>query len=538
MSTSGGLFRDNREIIRDFNQQGCDRDGRSRTISKRRIESKPSAMLHLFTPAVKEDPIIRPFQFRIDPIFMEDLTNTILDVKRDASRSATGIARDHFYMNGKESADRALMPSDNSYLFGRKYINNQWQFILEVNNATLRGRHIESHLKNKIIYTGYVIGDEPVTKRGTLNYDAELVFTHLTQLDIGESFNNDSYRANVRPRLDLDILSPSILNMDSSENDDRKYLIAPNQILDVIDDGEDDEDFYNDSVSNPALATLETKRNAVTEISVYNSPRQQFNRIVSGLAKTVLAHDDHDSRLSSDRSATLLRSRYDIRRTFKNFVGGDHLDRAMGPEYRKVITINKLLTLYPDLIDNVQINEIPSAFEYNTLDEGNNDLLSIMSSYLKNAIPPVFADHGLSDVSMRYATSDPTQLFITKRDRDPIIDVIDCQPVLDEPFDDTRRRCRMAIEHLQEYVFAVVERICDDIELYIDFRLGQDTLIQLQLRDHTEEINDEYVIHQGNLGGIISPQLGGVDEFENHNNALTDMINIVDSGISQDRRFI
>lgn len=540
MSVRDGLFRGGSNTLRDQELRWNSEDRKSSLIKNRSIENRQSAMLHLFTPVVKEDPIIRPFRFNVDPIFMDDLTSTIKDVKHDASRSVSGIARDRFFLKGKESADRALMPSDNSYIFGRSNLNNQWQFVLEVNNAPIRGRHHTSNVKNKIIYTGYFIDDEPVSKRGVLNPEATMVFTHLTQIDINDEIDRGGYRNMIRPRLDLDILHPVMNDMDGVGRDERKYLLSPNQVLDVIDDG-DDEDFDGGyDISNPSLATLDLKQRGVTEISMYNSPRQQLNRIVTGLAKTVLDQDDHSSGIRSGNSTIpLLRSRYDIRKTFRNYIGGDHIDRTSGPEYRKQISVQQLLKMYPSLDENLQIIDISdSAFDYNTLDEGQNDLLSIMSSYLKNAIPSVFADHGISDITFRYATSDPRQIFINRNDRDPIIDVHDCQPVLNEPFEDTQTRCRMALNHLQEFVFSVVENICDDIEVLVDFKLGQDTLVQLQLRDHTEEINEEYVIHQGNLGGIISPQLGGIDEFENHNSALTDMINIVDSGISQDRSFL
>jgi hypothetical protein len=497
-------------------------------------------MLYIFSPCTREDPIIRPHSYNLDPETMNTIQETVSNVRQDTLRSISGVARDKFYLQNDPNIDQALMPGNMSFRFGRNYLNDLPSFVLMVNNASIQSRvAVNGNLKNSIIYTGYFL-DEPISRRGGyLNPECEMVFTHMTQIDVDEVAANTGYNAIARPRLDVDILSPRILDLDSTHDDERKYLLSPVEVVGAIADDTSPDRPYD--VVDQEIATLERKDFAATEISVYNSPRQQMNRVLSSLAKTVVEFDADTSNPMSGlgRAPSLFSDRFGIKKTFQNFLGGTYSDRLIGPDYRKVITVGQLSRMYPSVEDNLTYIQLPDDMTMSVIDEENTDLLTIMSCFLKHSVPSVFADHGISQIAFRYATSDPRDNFITRRDREPIWDIIECQPFMAEPIEHTRERVEMMFRHLREYVFSVVENICDDIEVLIQHRSCADTVIQLQLRDHTEEINDGFSVLQGSLGGIVSPNLGGSDNFENHNSTLTSMLDLVDATMSpsQDRHF-
>lgn len=536
---SSSLFRGGSTAIRNLglieNDQLPARVGGS--IFNKKLSDRSSVKIHLFTPVVREDPIIRPMQYQIGPDVMDAIQGTVMSARHDGAASITGTVRDRFHLRGDRSIDMALMPG-HSHRFGRRYINEYWYVVLTVDNAQVQSRSMRSSkLKNQVIYTGYALG-EPISRRGRLNEDCEIVFTHMTQMEVDEFASRDGYNAIVRPKLDIDIINPTLLDLDSTGDDDRKYLLGPDHVVDsMVSDYDADRPF---DVTDQEIATLDHRDRGITEISVYNSPRQQLNRVITSLAKTVVEQDLNSSRsrLSSDNRPSIFSDKFGIKNTFKNFLGGNFSDRLVGPDYRqKQVSIGKLISLYPNLEDNAQVIELPPDLSIDSIDEEGSDLLAIMSNYLKCACPPVFADHGISDITLRYATSDPRDNFRTKRDRESLWDIIDVKTYLEEPFEHTRDRVQLCKDHLQDFVFSVVENICDDIEVLVRHSAGNDTLIQLQLRDHTEEINDGFAIAQNSLGGIISPQLGDSDTFQNHNDTLLSMIDIVDAGISQDSAY-
>lgn len=539
---SSGLFRGGNRSLRDlslFDQDNAPAKV-SNSIFNRQHSSQPNVMMYIFSPCVREDPIIRPHSYNLDPETMNTIQETVATVRQDTLRSISGAARDRFYLHNDPNIDQALMPGNMAFRFGRNYLNYLPSFVLIVNNAPIQSRvAINGNLKNSIIYTGYFL-DEPISRRGGyLNPDCEMVFTHMTQLDVDERAMQTGFSAIARPRVDVDILSPKILDLDSTNDDERKYLLSPVEVVGaIVDDTSPDRPF---DVVDQEVATLDRKDFAATEISVYNSPRQQMNRVLSSLAKTVVEFDaGSDNPMSGlGHAPTLFADRFGIKKTFQNFLGGTYADRLVGPDYRKVVTVGQVSRLYPNLEDNLTYIELPDDMSMSVIDEENTDLLTIMSCFLKHSVPSVFADHGISQIAFRYATSDPRDNFITRREREPVWEILECQPFMAEPIEHTRERVEMMFRHLREYVFSVVENICDDIEVLIQHRSCADTIIQLQLRDHTEEINDGFSVLQGSLGGIVSPNLGGSDNFENHNSTLSSMLDLVDSPMmsSQDNRF-
>lgn len=539
---SNGLFRGGNRSLRDLNRFDQDSSPAkvNNSIFNREHSSQPSVMLYIFSPCTREDPIIRPHSYNLDPETMNTIQETVATVRQDTLRSISGATRDRFYMHNNPTIDQALLPGNQSFRFGRNYLNDLPSFVLMVNNAPIHSRvAINSNLKNSLIYTGYFL-DEPLSRRGGyLNLDCEMVFTHMTQIDVDQVAEKSGFNAIARPRLDVDILSPKIVDLDSSHDDERKYLLSPVEVVGaIVDDSSPDRPF---EITDQEVATLDHKDLAATEISVYNSPRQQMNRVISSLAKTVVEFDASQTSplVGNGRVASIFSDRFGIKKTFQNFLGGTYSDRLVGPDYRKVITLGALSRLYPNVEDNLTYIELPDDMSMDVIDEENTDLLTIMSCFLKHSVPAVFADHGISQIAFRYATSDPRDNFITRREREPVWEILECQPFMAEPIEHTRERVELMFRHLREYVFSVVENICDDIEVLIQHRSCGDTVVQLQLRDHTEEINDGFSVLQGSLGGIVSPNLGGSDNFENHNNTLTSMLDLVDATMSSslDDRF-
>lgn len=504
------------------------------SIFNRPLGDRSYVQLYLISPVSREDAIIRPMMYNLGRETLNVISDSLLAARHDSIRSISGSIRDKYHLLGDRNADLALLPGQ-AHRFSRRLINDLWYVILVVNNAPMQSRTGRyGGNKNQLIYTGYAL-DEPVSLSGRLNLDCDIIFTHMSQMDIKEQAGPDGYENWTRPRLDIDIISPEVCNLDRSEYD-RRYLLAPDRIMDAI--GPDDSRYEAPyTITDQSLCTLDHMDNSATEMSTFNSPRKQFNRVISALTNTMLEFDNSPSRslVGGDYQSVMINDKLGVRHTFKNFLQAQHANRYIGPDYRKPrLSINKLVSLYPNLEDNTQVIDLPRSLDIDQIDEEGVGLLPIMSAFIKSSLPSVFSDHGLSDIIFRYATSDPRDRFKPADDQLPVWDIIDVKPYLEEPIEHTRQRVDLCLDHMVKYVFSVVENISGEIEVLVKHSATYDTLVQLQLRDQTDEINDGFAISQNGLGGIISPNLGDDDAFKNHNETLSSLVEVIDDHITHD----
>lgn len=491
-----------------------------------RFDNKQEATLYLFSPIQKPDAIVRPHDYNFNPDFIGEIVQSSKDMASSA-HNGTGFGqfRPNVYVGGMNmEANQAIMPSANAYRFGRRDVNSYYRFMLILTNAPLnsRSRFSQPNL-NKIIYTGWCL-DEPVSYGGHLNPQCTLVFTHFTHMDVNERVTPAGTNTLVAPRCDCDIIQPLTADIDSNSTSDRDYLLAPEHILDCLQVAEDrDMDGYTSALA-PEQATVSRLPQAKTQLAIYNAPCSQLNRIVQGLTKSLLERDG-EAKFSSYAGDNnfFVRDNLMSKRRFRENLGGNLSTRVVGPEYQKRVSLGKLMTLYPGIEQSVKLFQIATP-QYDLINEEQTDMLSIMSSYLKVAIPPILADHGIASMSFRYTTYNEHQLYFAEHMREPVWDITHAAPFIDEPNDVTVKRVQQAQSLIRNMVFSVVESIAGCIDVLVIYQNVNDTIIQLQLKDHTDLINYGYVLNHGDLGGFASPLIGGPSEFDGGNNMISSVL--------------
>ena len=506
-------------------------------IDRRAPSDRPKATLYLVEPRNKPDAIIRPLEYNFTPGFIDEIVDNVRSA-RNASIGSGGIGtqEERAFLRGMRDSQEAILPSNNAYRFGRKTINDLYRIILVVENAPIAARSKYSPAgKNRVSYTG-ICKDDPISRSGHLNLECAVEFVNMSHVDIMETADSSGYRGLGKPRLNLDIIPRMTLDYDSNSTTDRDNLLAPEFILDSIINTEDDganAELYRTTVMRPDVTTLSQSPQAKVVRSSHNAPRAQLNRITTGLVKAILDSDnDRNFRSVTDREFSeiaLPRDAFLYRSRFRSALGGSIAQRVAGPEYYKTITLAKLTDLYPEIENNAKVLSVDDA-DYSLLDEEITNPLTLMSSHIKASVPGILADHGLDSVTFRYATSDPTaQRFRVATDDDYVLDVHKADPFVEESNRDTRDRVEQAILFIREQVFADVEHIVGEIEVFIDYRSGEDTLVQLQLREHTDVINYDVAVQHGDLGGMASTLVGGPDEYDHASETISSLLDIIDS---------
>ena len=498
-------------------------------------EEKASATIYFVKPMYKPDAIIRPLDYNFNVEFIDDLVDNVNSIRKDFVKNKTGFGfnPDKFGLRLSQSTKESIMPSSMTYRYGRRGINDLYRFVLVLRNCPSTSRMRLHNPKNQVIYTGWCL-DEPISRTGHFNLDCELVFTHLTHTEIVERIDHGGYQRDISTCADCDILDKRTSEIDSNRESDRDFLIGPDHILESIQGSNSEEYDEYESITNPTIASLSRQSRAKTTRSIFNSPHRQINRLFTGLSKAMIhkytdTYHGVDDYPGSPRSYLSFNDSFANRRMLTEAMNEEMASKISGPQYYKQqLTLRSLLSVYPNLEDYAQILDVEGGAYDNILNEENSDIFSIISSYFKTAIPPVMSDYGLAYIAFRYATSDPRQRFISRRDRDCELDVLGADPFLDEPKEDTEEKANRAIQYLRDHVFSVAEEMAGELELFCEYSSGNDTIIHLQLREQTDVINNDIVIHHGDLGGLSSPQVGSMDQFENGNRLITSVLNILD----------
>ncbi len=397
-----------------------------------------------------------------------------------------------------------------------------------INNAASSSRSYNYQApRNKVTYTGIFL-DEPISNGGHLNPECEMIFTHITHIDVKQSADRSGFNEDTRTLYDCDVLSPFTADLDSNRSSERDFLLGPDHILDSLQSASPEEDSY-ENVLDSRLVNLSRLPQAKAQMSRYNSPQTQLKRIIHAVTKSSLLKT-RDKFMDPDYGSNSfldLSDPFVDRRNFRTHLEGVPATRTVGPTWYKMIRMSNLLSICPRLEDYTTVLQGMDNNHYDIIDEETPNLLSICSSIIKTSIPSIFADHAISDCTFRYATSDPTQRYIAVADRNPIWDVKHCMTYMPEPMEHVKSRLDLALSHLRDTVFKMVEEMAGDIDVLVEYSANEDTIVQLQLRDQTDVVNHDFVVHDGELGGLISPLIGSAADMESGEEAINGMLDVI-----------
>ena len=514
--------------------------------------SGAEARLTFITPINKPDAFVRPLTYDFGPEFIDNLAINMKDIRRDIFERGGfgGLTSGNYFlstMNDCQNVD-SMMPSNNVHRFGRRSVNDLYRFCLTVANmpSSYRYAKMAAH-RYTTVYTGWCL-DEPVSFNGTLNPDCQLVFTHMTNVKLKEVASRDGYLKYGYTELDGDILNPQTSMINSDASTELDMLVGPDHILenngypvsDMVYDNhpgieDDDDDYFSTALDSESMA-LSRRPAPIIAKSRFNSPRCQQNRILHGIAKTLVSsryndlwNPDGETDYPTSNIPTFdFANRTMNSRILKSNMDGITSNAILGINHCERISLRTLTQLFPHIEQNTEILDVDhQGYDIYPEDEGS-DLYGIVGYFIKTSIGAAASEHGLASLTFRYATSDPiASRFRPADDRESIWDNIFGEPYIDEDMHYTKSRVENALRYIEEHIFKPVEKFAGEIEVFVNYKSSDDTIIHLQLREQTDEINDDVILHHGDLGGFVSPQIGTVEEFKSGSEVMSGLVDFI-----------
>lgn len=493
--------------------------------------------LYLISPYKKDTAIIRPLVYNNNADLQDDILDLLKRRNNEYMSSMGGSVKNGFFLDKTRQSHAALLPGTDWHEFKAPILcDESWMFILVITNAPTIGNRYSPSRGNKLIYTGFIIGDDPIfTSWGktTLNEEALFYVTHHTTVVINRNISQKHGEREIAATdRDVDVLNQALLDMNESDRDNREYLLDPGVVMESA--SQLPEIVGIETIDSPAMASLQLRDNGIAvEDSLLNSPKHHVNRVMTGLFRTMTESDRQEIFFRSGTVGSLEKytDRYAKENMFRNFLSGSRASSIRGlPMDKSPFSFRSLLNSYPNIAKNIEVLDIDVDEQQYGLSniETAPTPTSIFSALLKSAIPPIMAEFGISDCAFRWASSNPASTGIARFSKEPVVKVQDFRTIVDEPQDVSRARFHEMLDQLEQYVFSTICETCGEFEVYVHYAQGDRIVIQLQLRDLTDEINDSYVVGQNYLGGIISPLLGSEENYTSHRETLHSFLDLSD----------
>lgn len=500
------------------------------------------AILYFFTPRDIPDQNIRPLLYTFDERITNDLDKIIQDAQFDADKTISGniggdVARD--FVKYSDSANRWIKPGSECERFKTKFYTQNWTFILVIDNAELEGRHRTVKKPNRLFYSGFCIGDDPVIQKygkNIFNEECILVATHFTQLNVQVSRDVRGEGIIVKPLLDVDIVVPRHVTENSAK---REYLLTP-QSLSSTWAKEDlsgifSNEYYDDSYEfdsmeydTPSIDNIQYVESNIILDTAERSPKYQVGRIVDGICTAI--NKRRTNRLSSNSyfntSASIVDPYLD-KRNFCESVQRKYHDTMIGIDINKEIYLSDLIRKYPSLYENTVVCNIPFDIDCDLMDDGGQDPLSVWSSLVNSAVPGIMGNWGISDCSFRYASYNPNRRSISLNDEDDVVKLENIATFIQDSRTMLEHRWFGALDDMRVQLFDLIKNNCGEFEVFVNYRSAGECAVQLQLIDVYDGINDEYVVTNGLLGGLTTSVIGSAAAKDTNADSLASVIETV-----------
>lgn len=497
------------------------------------------AILYFFTPRDIPDQNIRPLLYTFDEQITYDLDKTIQNARIETDKSIGGtlggdVSRS--FVKYSDSANRWIKPGSECERFKTKFYTQNWTFILVIDNAELEGRHRRVKVPNRLFYSGFCIGDEPVIRKygkNIFNENCVLVATHFTQLNVQVNRDARGEGIIVKPQLDIDIVVPRHIS-ENSRN--REYLLTPQSLtstwskedLSGIFGNGYEEDYDQVEYDTPSIDNIRYAESNIILDTAERSPKYQVGRIVDGICSTI--NKRYTNRLSSNSfgsSATPIVDPYLDRRNFCESVQRKYYDSMLGIDINKEIYLTDLLRKYDSLYDNTIVCNIPFDIDCDLMDDGGQDPLSVWSSLINSAVPGIMGNWGISDCSFRYASYNPNRRSISLNKDEDVVELIDMVTFIQDSRTMYEHRWFGALDDMRIQLFDLIKTNCGEFEVFVNYRSAGECAVQLQLIDIFDNTNDEYVVTNGLLGGLTTSVIGSAAAKDTNADSLASVIETV-----------
>lgn len=492
------------------NNQGVTVGGHTWGIGKQ-------ALLYLFSPQQLPEMHIRPNHYSFDHEFVAEVDNIVHNNVVRETQSLGGNAIDPGIVTSP-AINRAIKPAVHGIPFQTGHFEQMWTFLLIIDNAPMAGRRVGYNASNRIMYIGFIMGDEPCIEQWgklTLNERAILMPTHKTHLNVKEHAGPAGHNRIIVPQMDEDIVSPSIVQSTTPE---RQYLLNPHSLLTSA-----GRDGYGMDIDAPGLAHIGSMRQNIRFDTDTKNPKKQLRNLISGLTRMkTFDQGDQELRVDFRMNPTNIRDHHTQRDILIQSLQTGIPDTLVGIQVNQAISMQQLIHEYPSVRDHVEVVKLPFNVPADYIYTGSPTPTNIWTSLLQSTLPSIFAYYGVSDIAFRFCSYNPQSVTVLMNE--PIWEVQSIATFVPMDQENIKIRWQYILEAMQNQVFSIVHSNCGDFDVTVNFTANNYCAIQLQLMELEERPNDGYVVAHGAVMPLATPLIGR--EFDRTQNAthLNDLV--------------
>ena len=486
---------------------------------------KAQAKLYLFTPKVIPTQILRPFNYNFSDELVNDITG-YESYARAVAPAGGGLS--------KSSINLAILPDAKGMPLNMSNFSNQWSFVLIIDeeNKFAGIKHAMTGPQTRIIATGYVHGDEPLSRlymnqsNPSLNPNALLVFTHTSILHKKNTMGSAGPGSFTSLAHDTDLVSES----NSFVAEKEVYVMTPHDLRTATnntfgDNGEKETvGVYGSlSLSNPKQGEPCRKIQGALK-----SPKHHLADIMTGAdAATAACQGDYIN--STIVGGVAPEQGEMFRQRFQQSVSGSHgLLPKHGLNTDLPISLYELERLYPTLM--VQPFEIPNQSTWGVTPQTMMAKKTVMSSMVSAALSSLIPGSGLSHLSFRYSSWIKPDAFSTQQ---PGVWEVKGFGTLIEGNDRMQMQALTTFKQIVEtQLFPTLLAFGGEFDLMAYVNITGETLIDLNYMDETSsQLGEGFYETTNRLGGITNPNTGNLDILNHNTYQLERLVNTL--GLNQ-----
>lgn len=475
------------------------------------------ATLHLFSPKVLPAQVLRPYVYNFTPKFVDDVMSiTGGSLQAAVAPMGAGIISD--------SVNQAILPDVNGVLLDTYTINNQWSFVLILDDSPInRGmRNAMPGPTVRMVCTGYT-NTEPINPlTGTLNPNAVLIFTNtaVTYLtsDVGQFGTQRKYQCSTN--------SDFVGELNAQLSNEPLFIGTPGDIAANVTTvmGENGEpevigDYGSMALSNEKVDT--PSRSVSTTLS---SPKHQLGAIMASVDGAINSVDNHDW-LRSSIIAETPDNHYDVAKNYfkQNAPGSNNSLPKIGLDTSRPLTISEVEFHYG--VINVGLHRVPNESTWGVSPQDTQTVRNQMSSMIAASISSYLPGCCLSDIAFRYCSWTRADMFSTVNNG--VWQIMQYHNLINVTPQEEKSNIQTFQSVCETQLFPILKSVHGEFDLMVYCNSAGEIVVDLLYLDDRNQLNPGEGFYETNsrLGGLTNPMVAG---FDNINHNVTQLHGITD----------
>jgi len=486
------------------------------------------AMLYLFSPKEITDVARRPYLYRFQPEFVDEVNDLV-------SKAQNGLGYDlgSNFIRGSDAARTAILPTMVGQRVTLSRFSNSYTFVLIVTRVT-GGNILAASLVSKQIFSGY-IEDTPYALSGAPNMQARFRVTHKTILNSSTTYDNQGPQTYHSVENDIDYI-PIQESEALTESTDTNPLadMRPDRIIGSAPEPVYDQYGFVSAEDQPMAPPIlqdnlrpSSMTDTITVSTLANDPTEHLAAITGSLVESVAtAHANKQAGFDGLAPSTIARDGA-YRSNFKCALSSISVNNTPfidDIEVGRIFTFGELISTYPNLKDSRFIVgfDTPYQLGFDVADSVANTDRNVISSILADTLPPACINCKFAKVVLHYRSWE-TPMETRRRGFSGMLHIEEAIPLFSMNETEYGEAFNQLFVKLHRDIFPII--LAQDrghFAVNADIDAGRACRIDVTLMDFNASTQDKGIVNiTSSMGGYYSPMIGSFDDGLNNQYELS-----------------